>query len=773
MVASGHILTIDGTQTIGTNGPNASASAPTCSASAGSTTTSLPSGNYAVRIVPVSAGGVEGSASIDVALSSIVNGSSTPRITLPSLPTGATAWNIYITNTNTSTGGVTHRRYATNKTTSFDPTSASWEDGTVAFSSATLIAPASGIWGVGTYNLAAGASLTAKGDLINTNTSGTTMSAGSTLTFSVPSSQTFYWAGSVTNGVVSPLIINGTTGSHCTVTKTGSGSAALTGFAPISPNGSGNVRATYTDFSSLGTASINAINFKCYTGGDAFTLDHCTFTACGQTAVSNGQTNQNTSITNCRWTGSLNSNTISLDASTGWVSGTRTFTNNIVDNTLIFLNGSARFTVEDNYLNDGLTSSGAATGRTWLSFRRNFVARTTSAGSVQPATYDFTDCIIFVNSSSVANPHPFDPSGVNENRVWSGCVFDAIVYDNTGDLLLPSTTTPASNYTLTVKNCLFLPNVLGDNIGTPLTAYGNSKLGIIFNHNTYIMGTQGVSYGEAGGYTGYAGMWQSFRSNIAWNPAKLSTGYVMWDALGTTFDAVAGSVTNVDYNGKYNYATTTTTASPDATALARGYHTGSSGGSNYAFAAATTPGDHDVSANPSFVDSTRSLALFDQQYLGKPVGTAWSSSSVSYVVGDIVSATTSGVFFGQTVNYRCITAHTSTSGTGATAKPGNGTLGSPQAWSTNWELASQYWIRESVVAGTTYTDKTIGAVGVSMIEVARLWLRAGFAPTNSSYRVAGHDSAVLGAVNFNKTTRSLTKLTALRSGISTRYGVSV
>ncbi|MBP9773717.1 MAG: hypothetical protein KBD00_03740 [Candidatus Peribacteraceae bacterium] len=54
-----------------------------------------------------------------------------------------------------------------------------------------------------------------------------------------------------------------------------------------------------------------------------------------------------------------------------------------------------------------------------------------------------------------------------------------------------------------------------------------------------------------------------------------------------------------------------------------------------------------------------------------------------------------------------------------------------------------------------------------------LWVRGGFAPTHSSLRVAGHDTASIGASNYSKSTRSTTKLDQMRSAINTRYSVSV
>lgn len=101
------------------------------------------------------------------------------------------------------------------------------------------------------------------------------------------------------------------------------------------------------------------------------------------------------------------------------------------------------------------------------------------------------------------------------------------------------------------------------------------------------------------------------------------------------------------------------------------------------------------------------------------------------------------------VNYRCITAHTSSNGSATLGKPGLGSTGSLKSWSTYWEVASLYYIRESLIAGTTYTDVNLGVSSKSIVEVARAWIRAGFAPRNPLYFKTGHDGNTPGAVPFN------------------------
>lgn len=750
-IASGHTVTVDGAVTVGTAGPNGYATtAPTVSPTAGGSATSLPTGNYFVLAVPVDAGGVEGSPSPESAVLTVTNGVSTPRIALGTLPAGAASWSVYLTNTGTAAAGITHRRYATGKSAgNFEPVSASWEDGSTAFASARLLMPASAIRAIGILNIGGAGALTLKGDVWTQNTSGTTVSAGGSITFNVASGLTYGWRGGIAFGAYSPLILNGSTGSHCTVTKTGSGTAIIGYTTNFDANSI--VQPAFTDFSNLGSASVNAISSALPQSTRTVSYADCTFDNCGRVSVVTQGANDSFDFIRCKVTNSLHS-TDSLfhttSASIG--TGTRRILNSTFDKR-VNVDGRG-FTIEDNYFRGDIYPSGFAVGRQWASFKHNFACQKFLIGQPAALPYDISDCILFVDKSAVINPHPWDPAGVNQDVTWSGVVFDGVHADNSGDILLLQTVAPgASNYTFTITNSLYCQSIIGDNIGTPLTAYGNAKLKWVFNHNTYCMGIQGVSFAEAGpGYTGFAGMCQSFQSNIAWNTAKGTQGWVLWDALrGDPFDAVPGYfVSNaVDYNGKWNYSTTAYSTSWDAVAISRGYACGDAAGSFYPFGVGIVPGNHDVDSDPQFVDKTRCVASFDRGYLGRAAGTAWADAT-AYAVGDIVSATTAGIYSGQTINYRCVTAHTSSSGDTNLGKPGLGAagVGNTKAWSDYWELASQYEIRQSLLAGTTYTDSSIGVTSKSIVEVCRKWILGGFATTNTLYRNAGHDGATLGAI---------------------------
>lgn len=119
--------------------------------------------------------------------------------------------------------------------------------------------------------------------------------------------------------------------------------------------------------------------------------------------------------------------------------------------------------------------------------------------------------------------------------------------------------------------------------------------------------------------------------------------------------------------------------------------------------------DKDVStvAEAMFADLTRTFATAATDWLGQTATAgAWSSSSVSYAVGDIVSDSQAGVWQGKTVLYRALAAHTSA----ATSRPANGAT-----WQTAcgggpcWEYATAYYLRTMIAKGERVTDASIGA----------------------------------------------------------------
>ena len=269
----------------------------------------------------------------------------------------------------------------------------------------------------------------------------------------------------------------------------------------------------------------------------------------------------------------------------------------------------------------------------------------------------------------------------------------------------------------------------------------------------YKVGTVETDYGVVN-ISGTAVSWVSgvtFPGGTTWNgvrlqiPAASGTYYTVstvTDAHNLTLTGSAGTQTGVAWDRMFKNPTTTADYNSadhflnltDPTCIACVNQ-----GRGYVGSWTATPGTHDVTAEPYFADAfLRNVAMWDTQYLGNAVGTAWQTST-SYTVGQIVSDSHTGYWQGQPINFRCIAAHTS----GATTEPNVGA-----SWRSDWEFASLADLRSATAAGTTYTDGAIGCAGCTAIQALVKWVRRGFTPQNPVLWCAGHDGETIGAVPF-------------------------
>jgi hypothetical protein len=143
---------------------------------------------------------------------------------------------------------------------------------------------------------------------------------------------------------------------------------------------------------------------------------------------------------------------------------------------------------------------------------------------------------------------------------------------------------------------------------------------------------------------------------------------------------------------------------------------------------------------------TRRLALFDQKYLGYPATNPDWAPGHAYAVGDLVSHAVSGTHGGVKINYRAFTVHTSA----AVSEPGQtdaAVCGATCAWPGKWEYAGIQYIKNSIVAGETFTDGSTGLSNESMIAALIKWTFRGYTPQNRALCGADHTgSAAPGAV---------------------------
>jgi len=599
-----------------------------------------------------------------------------------------------------------------------------------------------------------------KGDVKVTATGGSVWGPGAVIQGNAPSGAVYKWWLGNGYGNYAPLIATGTTNSRITCTSVGVGAVTLAGGTGQS---NGHIQAQYVDFSNLGASGSSAFNFifnpDAPQGLQTTDFYRCTVDRCWRCQTNSNMKGGDTYswresvVTNCQYTFGSIARFIETDFAVAKTTGTR----QIKD--CVFTDGLAviKFrdaTVQGNYFGNGIYGAPATTN-ILSSFKYNIYIRNYPNAGADLLSFSADTNFFYGAKSDALNPHGYDPSSDSGDLTWTNNVFENASGDKSGDVILPRYSAGVVNYKLTLSYNLWLPNPNGDNSGTPVTLYGESHLKLDVLHNTWIMGTQGFAISEGphsgGGYVGYAGMIDNFESNLGYNFTNLG-GYLLWDSLySDPWDAASAYITVMDYNGAYNYSTSTTAgASPnsaDSVCAAKGIFVDQAGNSHYPFPSGYVPDVHGVRSDPQLYDSNRCLPMFDQGYLGKAPGTAWATAT-AYSVGDIVSAQTSGVYRSQAVNFRCVQAHTSSSGSSSLGKPGLGTPGSLKTWSAYWEPASLYWIREAIKAGTTYTDTSLSLTSANVVQALIAWVKRGWMPTSTSYRTAGHDGATIGAVAY-------------------------
>lgn len=576
-----------------------------------------------------------------------------------------------------------------------------------------------------------------------------TVGAGGTLTYdasaaSTPATALYTWQtcqnNITTNG---KLQINGSSGSRCTVNSVSNIQSGGFGNASTNWQGGGQVQAAYTDFSYQGAATSSGYLVQSNLNNSVADshFDNCTVDNCGMifaTGPFNGtagldpaaifRLNQ-TKITNPANT----SFTVQVSVSTAaFTSGTRQVTNcDIAGRVYIDATLAANsFTIKHNIfrvsaLTGTLQNPVELNGSIVAAWDQNLAAVIT-AGSEDPATRlgggTYTNSYLFrlpVPTGSGANMHVIYVDQRGASLALTGWIFHSAVQDTGGDIVNLDKESASGSRTVQVKNCIYVPNSAGFVGGSCVNQQGGvnqTHTVITFNHNT-IVGSVNIAlpntanvYGVGceAGTTWPAGAVDSIRSNII-ECLSSATNSIANSSNSATVNASA--VTAADYNDAFNVSSTIY-GNPTAQF-------------------ASTPGTHDLAANPSFVDSTRSLLTFDQGYFGAPVATAWVTST-AYVVGDLVSSSVGGWYSGQTQNWRCVAAHTS----GATTKPGSGSV-----FTADWEPACLKTISDSVIAGTTYSGGTNSIVGELVA-----WVKTGYAPTNIALKNAGHDGSTIGAV---------------------------
>ena len=404
--------------------------------------------------------------------------------------------------------------------------------------------------------------------------------------------------------------------------------------------------------------------------------------------------------------------------------GTLTVEDCVFSGRVLFWN-SEDWLLNDNYVGEGFTNQSNDTGMK-LGSANNFVLRKTATSQVWygslRSSYFFDGYIDSQNIQTIT------PRATAAGQVIADSIQDfGNTSPNNPDGYFITQNASGNSYSATGN--IFLPDSAGTASGAWLNVYYATAGTVAIEHNTYCVngsGQTGTYVGESGG--GAAGQITSFKSNIAWTPTGDSNGgghKLVRHSGSTTQDIAAAS--DCDYNWGWNL---------DAGSEGDGYECKDTATAMFSTG---TPDSNGGTGDPGFIDSSRNLVRFDIDYLGNSAATAWADAT-AYTVGDVVSASDAGYYGGDTINWRCITAHTS-----ADADATNGKPGDVSGFRTNWEPMSLYRLREDT----------------TRIASLMTWVKAGFAVTNSSLKDAGHDGVTIGAGEYAGTNRRRRLLTAM------------
>jgi hypothetical protein len=609
----------------------------------------------------------------------------------------------------------------------------------------------------GSVTMPASSTLRARGDALFTPVSygsglqpdGLIMSAGSTYIFdssqaSAPTSTRYRYGPQGGSYGYRAFVANGTSASHVAVTSDNTNSALNGQFRVNNVGGGavdygGTLRATYTDFSSIGDAASTGQSFEvadCQYSGCvmSFSVTHGTFNNVGPNVQQSIGYNSTFNLAYDIFTNSPGVTNFSIGSSNAPTGGVSSVTHTVFDQA--WNNGGScssvlepGWTFADDYFANGWCQISTTTAMADIFYRMLSSTSTwgLSGGNISGGYF-------LLDATTSAETHMITPATTN-SFAFSGFIEDTPddVTAQPGFALLPPNSGAG---TAGYSNNIVIPTK-GGNASVSMNGCTNALPGAgspvqNINHNTVILGltadyTANAITVDEGGACLVA--YNQFESNMMW--AKSGAFYKVSSWGSPTGPFLTNPLTTVADNAVDSSAhiTATNAACSGCSNQANGY----------AAKWSATPGGSDIVAAPYFADATRNVETFDTAYLGNSAGAQWLTGT-AYTVGQVVSDPKSTVYNNATVNYRCIAAHTS----GASTEPNVGA-----SWRTDWEFASLNDIRTATAAGTTYADWAIGcASACTAIQALEGWVKRGFTPQNPALWCAGADGEAVGAVPF-------------------------
>jgi len=544
------------------------------------------------------------------------------------------------------------------------------------------------------------------------------------------------------------LVTAGTAGNHAIVRSNAGGGNGY--FSLGGQVNGGSYKLTYTDFLRIGDAANPAFSMWSSGTSTQWIATHNTFTSCGLAPSGAGSLvageifqhdyNVHTNSLGASQAGGAATSVMLRDGiSPAMATGSvREIVGNVFDTQMEANTFDAMsFTIHSNYFGAGLGEILNSSTTSWALVENNFFRVPVPVEFYIQMQGNLQNNLWFLDQHTVTNPH--GPTfGKNGSQTAMGEISDHAGWvSNSMAPFMCANGAQANGAVYRMTNLILLPNAKGLSsywITAPLQQAGETGITYRIDHNTAIVtGNNGGSNGGPAVLTAHprteanpTGQVASYQNNNLWAPAGVNESYKLFADQDVNLNACAPA--NCNYNNGWNLLN-------DGGGFmggANGYADNFSGG---------IPGDHDLAADPMFVDSSRNTATFDSAYLGNSAP-AWSDTA-NYNVGDMVSSSDSAVYAGANINYRYVNgSYNGMSCAGQNTKPG---VYNDLAHAC-WEWASLYRLRQGVAAQTLYEDSSIGVYGNDIITTLIQWIRAGFSPGNSALAQAGSDGEDIGAV---------------------------
>jgi hypothetical protein len=501
--------------------------------------------------------------------------------------------------------------------------------------------------------------------------------------------------------------INGSSGSHCTVSSV-TAASALNGYMPADAHVTNCCdTCTYCDFTHFGDATHNCLSM--YNAGAAVVVwDHNTFTSCGQVAhVGAASSGYSFTYTNNIHKSSLNAQCFNwANPNNAIGGGVRLVQSNDFDTGWTWTNAKDASILGNVILG---SFSGLAVTSQWAAFTDNIVYYNPGSGTqLMTGLGPITNCYFLNNTPSGGNLHGIGNVAGASGFTMSGCIWENPLATSQGGGGFIMAASPNAGTLYQQDHCLYLGtkgNNLGGNVCLVPNGAGSANFTMTNDHNLVFVGTdgaarhEGASFQEASNQA--AGCIASFRSNLFYTPSGGTLCWKVWQGFNTTTGGnvdicVAG---NLDYNGcgAIGGGAAFDVSNPSdwpSNAYTNPATVGLAGNSYQTPTSTATPGPHDINnIDPLFV---------------------WG------VNGESAACI-------ETFNFVSVA---------------NGGLGNADAGTNAGNIANVL----------TYFQNAPQTVGVDTVQTriqnCVSWVKGRWAPTNRTYYNAGHDQTTIGPVAY-------------------------